>query len=144
MLLVFEYLGSLYLLIGLALLVDFVVLILHLLRPVGHVDHHPFQSLQLHSTDAQHRLPVVSFLAGLTHSSSPQHLVAYVPDILLCFFATLKCFGRALICFLFEDLDEGGELRSRGVVAALVLFGEFGPCAFLGQFIDGSFLIFEA
>lgn len=63
--LVFQDLCALYLLVRLALLVDLIVLIFHLLRPVGHFDHHPFQSLQFHSADAEHGLPVVPLLASL-------------------------------------------------------------------------------
>jgi hypothetical protein len=144
MLLIFENLGALYLLVGLALLVDLVVLILHLLRPVGHLDHHPFQPLQLHPPDAQHRLPVVPLLSSLTQASFMQHLVADVSHILLCLLAALKGFGWALVWLFLEDLDEGGEFRPCSVVAAMVLFGESGPCTFLGQFIDGGFLIFKA
>lgn len=73
-----------------------------------------------------------------------QHLVADVSDVLLCLLTALECLGWALIRLFLEDLDEGGEFRPCSVVAAMVLFGESGPCTFLSQFIDSGFLILEA
>lgn len=141
--LVLEYLGALHLFVGLPLLVHLVVLVLHLLRAVGHLDHHSLQPLHLNPADPQHALPVVPLLPALSDPAPVQHLVPDVPHVGLGLLAAFERARRALVPLLLENFDEGGELGPGGVVAAVVLFGQFAPGSFFGQLADGGVLLLD-
>lgn len=141
--LVLQYLRAFHLLVGLALLVDLVVLVLHLLGAVGHLDHHALQTLHLSLSNAQHALPVVTLLPALAAPAAVQHLVPDVPHVGLGLLAAFERARRALVPFLLEDFDEGGELGPGGVVAAVVLLRQFAPGSFFGHFADGGLLLLD-
>ena len=135
--LVLQYLHALHLLVGLALLVDLAVLVLHFLGAVGHVDHDALEVVHLELADLHHRVRVVLLLLGVAQAAVVQHRVADPPHVCLGFLAVLQGPFRGLVSCLLEDVDEGGQFGSGCVVALVVFLGEGRPSAFLDELFDG-------
>lgn len=141
--LVLQYLHALYLLVGLSLLVYLAVLVLHLLRAVGHVDHDALQVVHLQLADPHHRVAVVLLLLAVAQRAAVQHRVADPPHVGLRLLAVLKRSLGALVPGLLEDVDEGGQFGPGGVVALVVFFGEGRPPAFLHQLLVGLIFVLD-
>jgi hypothetical protein len=105
--LILQYLDAFYLFVGLSFLIDLAILVLHLLRPIGHVDHDPLKVVHLDLPDLYHRLGVVPLFLLVSQATVMQHGISNSPDVSLGFLEAFQSFLRPLVFLLFENFDEG-------------------------------------
>ena len=144
MLLILQYLKSFNFFALFSFFTYLIVLILHILCTICHLNHYLLNLFKLNLSYFSHRLLVVFLKGCIISTSHLKHFVASVSDINLCLLATFQSFSRLLIRLLFISVNKSWKFRSSSVIASMILFSQFIPFSFLGNFINCILFVFDS